>query len=64
LEIPEVWFWQDDQLRLYGWDGEDYVVLAASRLLEGLEIERLEAGVKSGRLLEAVKLFGAGQSLE
>jgi Uma2 family endonuclease len=59
LEIPEVWFWQGDRLWLYGWNGEDYVALSDSQLLSGLKIDRLEAGVRSGKLLEAVKLFSA-----
>ena len=57
LEIPEVWFWQDDRLWLYGWDGDDYVSLTESRLLGGFVVDRLEAGVRSGKLLDAVKLF-------
>jgi Uma2 family endonuclease len=59
LEIPEVWFWQGDRLWLYGWNGEDYVALSDSQLLSGLKIDRLEAEVRSGKLLEAVKLFSA-----
>jgi Uma2 family endonuclease len=66
LEITEVWFWQDDapeeplceRLWLYGWDGEDYVELSESRLLVGLRLDLLESGVRSGKLLKAVKIFG------
>lgn len=57
LEIPEVWFWQNDRLWLYGWDGEDYHELTKSHLLAELEIDRLETAVCSGNLLEAVKRF-------
>lgn len=60
LEIPEVWFWQDDRLWLYGWDGQDYQELSESRLLEGMRVELLEAGVRSGNLLRAVQVFTAG----
>jgi Uma2 family endonuclease len=60
LEIPEVWFWQDDRLWLYGWDGEDYEELSQSRVLEGVRVDLLEAGVRSGNLLKAIKLFTAG----
>lgn len=60
LEISEVWFWQDDRLWLYGWDGEDYIELAESRLLGGLAIDRLEAGTRTGKLLDAVRLFRDG----
>jgi Uma2 family endonuclease len=58
LAIAEVWFWQDDRLWLYGWDGEDYVELSESRLLVGLKVDLLAAGVRSGKLLGAVKIFG------
>jgi Uma2 family endonuclease len=60
LEIPEVWFWQDDRLWLYGWDGEDYEELRESRVLEGVRVDLLETGVQSGNLLAAVQLFSAG----
>lgn len=59
LEIPEVCFWQDDRLWLYGWDGEDYLELTQSRLLAGLEIGWLEMAIRSDNLLEAVKLFNS-----
>jgi Uma2 family endonuclease len=59
LEILEVWFWQDNRLWLYGWDGEDYVELSESRLLVGLRVDLLGSGVRSGKLLESVKIFGA-----
>lgn len=57
LEIAEVWFWQADRLWLYGWDGTDYAELSESQLLNGVRIDLLEAGVRSGKLLDAVKLF-------
>jgi Uma2 family endonuclease len=60
LEIHEVWFWQGDHLWLYGWDGEDYVELTQSGLLVGIEVGLLEAAVRSGKLLEAVQIFGGG----
>jgi Uma2 family endonuclease len=60
LEIPEVWFWQDDRLWLYGWDGEDYEELRESRVLEGVRVDLLETGVRSGNLLRAVQMFTAG----
>ncbi len=59
LEIPEVWFWQDDRLWLYGWDGEDYQELSESRVLEEVRVDLLEAGVRSGNLLEAIRIFSA-----
>jgi Uma2 family endonuclease len=60
LEIPEVWFWQDNRLWLYGWTGDDYMALSESRLLGGLRIDLLEAGARSGNLLQAIQLFSAG----
>jgi Uma2 family endonuclease len=60
LEIPEVWFWQDNRLWLYGWTGDDYLELSESRLLGGLRIDLLEAGARSGNLLQAIQLFSAG----
>ncbi|MGI0493956.1 Uma2 family endonuclease [Alkalinema pantanalense CENA528] len=59
LGVPEVWFWQDDRLWLYGWNGEDYGALQESRLLAGLRVDLVEAGVRSGNLLEAVRIFKA-----
>ncbi|NJM47572.1 MAG: Uma2 family endonuclease [Alkalinema sp. RU_4_3] len=59
LEISEVWFWQDDRLWLYGWDGEDYQELRESRLLEGVRVDLLERGVRSRNLLQAIQLFSA-----
>jgi Uma2 family endonuclease len=61
LEISEVWFWQSDHLWLYGWDGKDYHELTESSLLTGLMVERLEIAVRSGNLLEAVRLFTGAQ---
>ncbi len=60
LEIPEVWFWQNNRLWIYGWDGEDYIELPQSGLLVGLEVGLLEAAVRSGKLLEAVQIFSGG----
>jgi Uma2 family endonuclease len=57
LEIPEVWFWQNDRLCLYGWDGEDYRELSESTLLAGVRVDLLEAGVRLGNLLEAMRIF-------
>jgi Uma2 family endonuclease len=61
LEISEVWFWQSDRLWLYGWNGEDYHELAKSSLLTELAIGQLEIAVRSGNLLEAVRLFTGTQ---
>jgi Uma2 family endonuclease len=60
LEITEVWFWQDDRLWLYGWDGEDYRELSESILLAGIRVDLLEVGVRSGNLLRAIQGFSAG----
>jgi Uma2 family endonuclease len=59
LQIPEVWFWQDERLWLYGWQGEDYEALDESRILKGIDIDAIETGVRTGNLLQATRLFSS-----
>jgi len=38
IAIPEVWFWQNNQLFLYHWQGADYVQSSRSQLFPDLDI--------------------------
>ncbi|MBW4486434.1 MAG: Uma2 family endonuclease [Trichocoleus desertorum ATA4-8-CV12] len=57
LEIPEVWFWQDDQLVVYCLRGEQYEHSDRSQLLPQLSLETLTTYINHPQSLEAVKEF-------
>ncbi len=51
--IPEVWFWQNNQLSLYHWQDPGYVQIAQSELLPDLDINLLLRCLQIPDILEA-----------
>jgi Uma2 family endonuclease len=60
FRVPEVWFWQNDSLRLYRLRGESYEPIDQSECLPGLSIDSLVGCVQTRNLLTAVRLFRQG----
>jgi len=59
LGVPEVWFWRHDAFELFVLEGGQYSQATASRLVPGLEFERLAEFVRMPRQHEAVMAFRA-----
>ncbi|HEY9748278.1 MAG TPA: Uma2 family endonuclease [Allocoleopsis sp.] len=57
LEIPEVWFWQNEQLAVYCLRGEQYEQSDRSLLLARLDLEVLTTYINHPQPLAAVKEF-------
>jgi Uma2 family endonuclease len=57
LEIPEVWFWQNDQLVVYCLRGTQYEQSDRSQLLPQLDLEVLATYINHPQPLAAVKKF-------
>jgi len=57
LRVPEVWFWQDDQLAVYCLRGEQYEQSDRSQLLIQLDLEILTTYINHPQPLTAVKEF-------
>ncbi|MBD2099783.1 Uma2 family endonuclease [Leptolyngbya sp. FACHB-261] len=57
LKIPEIWFWQDEQLSIYCLREGQYEKVTRSELLPKLELELLKAYILHPQPLSAVKEF-------
>ncbi|MBX9258178.1 Uma2 family endonuclease [Desmonostoc muscorum CCALA 125] len=57
FKIPEVWFWENNQLSLYHLTNENYEEIAQSKLLPELDINLLVRCVLMDSILEARKEF-------
>jgi len=57
LEITEVWFWENNQLSVYRFRGEEYEEISNSELLPELDLELLVRCVKMPSQLEGMKEF-------
>ena len=51
--IPEVWFWQNNQLFLYHWQESGYVQIYRSELLPDLDVDLLLRCLQMPNILEA-----------
>jgi len=51
--IPEVWFWQNNQLFLYHWQESGYVQIYRSELLPDLDVDLLLKCLQMPNILEA-----------
>ncbi len=60
LGIKEVWFWENNQLAVYHFRGEEYEGVSRSELLSELDLELLARCVKMPNKLEAMKEFNKG----
>ncbi|WP_199248081.1 Uma2 family endonuclease [[Phormidium] sp. ETS-05] len=57
LQIPEVWFWENNQLAVYHWSGEGYEQVSRSGLLPDLDLELFQRCVAMPSLTAAKKEF-------
>jgi Uma2 family endonuclease len=57
FEIAEVWFWENNQLSVYHFRGEEYEKVILSELLPELDLELLARCVQMPSKLEAMKEF-------
>ncbi len=60
FEITEVWFWENNQLALYRFRGEDYEKISTSELFPDLDIELLVRCVQMTSRLQARNEFIQG----
>ncbi|XGV99441.1 MAG: Uma2 family endonuclease [Leptolyngbya sp. BL-A-14] len=60
LQIPEVWFWEDNNLSLYRWREQDYEAISRSEFLPDLDIALLVCCVLMPSRLEARREFLKG----
>jgi Uma2 family endonuclease len=60
FQIPEVWLWEDNQLRVYQLTSDSYQLVENSPLLPQLDLELLVRCVQMPSRLEAMKAFMAG----
>lgn len=60
FQIPEVWLWEDNQLRIYHLEDNIYQEFSHSQLLPELNIELLVYCVQIPSRLEAMKVFREG----
>lgn len=57
LGVPEVWFWEDGRLAVYGLADQRYAKLARSALLPELDLDRLSSFVGMVDQTEAVRAW-------
>ncbi|PSB30210.1 hypothetical protein C7B69_08805 [filamentous cyanobacterium Phorm 46] len=60
LRIPEVWFWENNQLAVYGLRENDYELISKSDLLPELDLELLVRCVLMPSMIEARQEFLKG----
>ena len=60
FKLPEVWFWENNQLFLYGLDGDEYKQIFRSILLPELDLDLLARCVVMSSRLEARTEFLKG----
>jgi Uma2 family endonuclease len=58
--IPEVWLWENNQLKVYWLQDNDYLEMPASQLLPDLDLDLLVRCIQIPSRLEAMKQFMAG----
>jgi Uma2 family endonuclease len=60
FQIPEVWLWEDSQLRVYALGADGYNLVDRSQLLPNLDLDLLVRCVQMPSRREAMKTFLAG----
>jgi Uma2 family endonuclease len=60
FQIPEVWLWEDNQLRVYALGADGYNLVDRSQLLPNLDLDLLVRCVQMPSRREAMKTFLAG----
>ncbi len=60
LRIPEVWFWENNQLSVYGFREDNYELVSRSELLPDLDLELLVRCILMDSILEARQEFIKG----
>jgi Uma2 family endonuclease len=60
LRIPEVWFWKNNQLSVYGLREDNYELVSRSELLPDLDLELLVRCILMDSILEARQEFIKG----
>lgn len=57
LNVPEVWFWQNNQLSIYSLQNQQYQKTDQSLLLPELDLELLQQFILSPQQLAAIQTF-------
>ncbi|WP_238559801.1 Uma2 family endonuclease [Planktothrix rubescens] len=57
LNVPEVWFWQNNQLSIYGLQNQHYQKIDQSLLLPELDLELLQQFILYPQQLAAIQTF-------
>ncbi|MFN7256860.1 MAG: Uma2 family endonuclease [Microcystis sp.] len=60
LQIPEVWFWTNDELLFYGLGNEGYEAVSKSQLLPSLDVGLLMRCINTENHAQALREFRAG----
>jgi Uma2 family endonuclease len=60
FEIPEVWLWEQNQLKVYALQANGYVEVSCSQLLPNLDLDLLVRCVQMPSRLAAMKTFMEG----
>ncbi|MFM5888628.1 MAG: Uma2 family endonuclease, partial [Dolichospermum sp.] len=60
LQIPEVWFWMNDELLFYGLGNEGYEAVSKSQLLPSLDVDLLMRCINIENHAQALREFRAG----
>ena len=60
FQIPEVWLWEDSQLKIYYLENNNYQEVPHSQLLPELDLKLLVGCVQMPSRLEAMKVFREG----
>ena len=59
LQVREVWFWQNENLKMYSLSDNDYIEVTSSQVLPDLDIELLVKYISQPNLRLAIKEFRA-----
>jgi len=60
LQIPEVWFWMNDELLFYSLGNEGYEAVSKSQLLPILDVDLLMRCINIENHAQALREFRAG----
>jgi Uma2 family endonuclease len=60
LQIPEVWFWMNDELLFYSLGNEGYEAVSKSQLLPSLDVDLLMRCINIENHAQALREFRAG----
>lgn len=57
LQVTEVWFWQQNKLKIYALDGNEYIEVKTSKVLPNLDIKLLTKYISQPNIRLAIKEF-------